>query len=158
MKLNLNDSKPLQYISYFILFLISQCLSMWGQYITLPYKNLTYWQSISMAIPYGWADWFFLTFAIDIGHKYKLVSPTQDIFLLIILQFILILLINNFYLKQKIYRSDIIAFGLLLIGYFISFFKIASKLINIPIYKESKKKSKRIKHLMTYKNIDKQNT
>jgi hypothetical protein len=36
-------------------------------------------------------------------------------------------------LKQKVYRSDIIAFGILLIGYFISFFHLVSKAFNIPI-------------------------
>jgi hypothetical protein len=55
-----------------------------------------------------------------------LATPTQDTFLLIILQFTLVLLINQFYLKQKIYRSDIIAFLILLVGYFVSFFHLLS--------------------------------
>jgi hypothetical protein len=124
--LDLNTSKPLQYFVYLSLFVIGQSLSMWGQYVTLPYKNLTYFQGLRMAIPFAWADWFFMTFAIDIGHKYKLASPTQDTFLLIILQFTLVLLINQFYLKQKIYRSDIIAFLILMVGYFVSFFHLLS--------------------------------
>ena len=123
---DLNTSKPLQYFVYLSLFVIGQSLSMWGQYVTLPYKNLTYFQGLRMAIPFAWADWFFMTFAIDIGHKYKLATPTQDTFLLIILQFTLVLLINQFYLKQKIYRSDIIAFLILLVGYFVSFFHLLS--------------------------------
>jgi len=133
MNLDFYTSKPLQYIVYLLLFITGQSLSMWGQYVTLPFKNLTYWQAFSMAIPFAWADWFFMTFAIDIGNRYKLVTPTQDTFLLIILQFSLVLLINQFYLKQKVYRSDIIAFGILLIGYFISFFHLVSKAFNIPI-------------------------
>jgi hypothetical protein len=123
---DLNTSKPLQYFVYLSLFVIGQSLSMWGQYVTLPYKNLTYFQGLRMAIPFAWADWFFMTFAIDIGHRYKLATPTQDTFLLIILQFILVLLINQFYLKQKIYRSDIIAFLILLVGYFVSFYHLLS--------------------------------
>ena len=123
---DLNTSKPLQYFVYLLLFVIGQSLSMWGQYVTLPYKNLTYFQGLRMAIPFAWADWFFMTFAIDIGHKYKLATPTQDTFLLIILQFTLVLLINQFYLKQKIYRSDIIAFLILLVGYFVSFYHLLS--------------------------------
>ena len=123
---DLNTSKPLQYFVYLSLFVIGQSLSMWGQYVTLPYKNLTYFQGLRMAIPFAWADWFFMTFAIDIGHKYKLATPTQDTFLLIILQFTLVLLINQFYLKQKIYRSDIIAFLILMVGYFVSFFHLLS--------------------------------
>ena len=133
MNLDFNTSKPLQYLVYLLLFITGQSLSMWGQYVTLPFKNLTYWQAFSMAIPFAWADWFFMTFAVDVGHRYKLVTPTQDTFLLIILQFSLVLLINQFYLKQKVYRSDIIAFGILLIGYFISFFHLVSKAFNIPI-------------------------
>lgn len=133
MNIDFNTSKPLQYLVYLVLFITGQSLSMWGQYVTLPFKNLTYWQAFSMAIPFAWADWFFMTFAVDIGHRYKLVTPTQDTFLLIILQFSLVLLINQFYLKQKVYRSDIIAFGILLIGYFISFFHLVSKAFNIPI-------------------------
>jgi hypothetical protein len=123
---DLNTSKPLQYFVYLSLFVIGQSLSMWGQYVTLPYKNLTYFQGLRMAIPFAWADWFFMTFAIDIGHRYKLATPTQDTFLLIILQFTLVLLINQFYLKQKIYRSDIIAFLILLVGYFVSFYHLLS--------------------------------
>ena len=123
---DLNTSKPLQYITYLVLFIVGQSLSMWGQYVTLPYKHLTYFQGLKMALPFAWADWFFMTFAIDIGHKYKLATPTQDTFLLIILQFTLVLLINQFYLKQKIYRSDIIAFLILLVGYFVSFFHLLS--------------------------------
>jgi hypothetical protein len=143
----LETSKPVQYIVYLLLFITGQSLSMWGQYVTLPFKNLTYWQAFSMAIPFAWADWFFMTFAIDIGHKYELVTPTQDTFLLIILQFTLVLLINQFYLKQKVYRSDIIAFGILLIGYFISFFSLVSKALDLPIEKkkEPMKGSKKLK-------------
>jgi hypothetical protein len=138
MNFDFNTSKPLQYIAYLLLFITGQSLSMWGQYVTLPFKNLTYWQAFSMAIPFAWADWFFMTFAIDIGHKYKLATPTQDTFLLIILQFSLVLIINQFYLKQKVYRSDIIAFFILLVGYFISFFHLVSRMLNLPVPKEHK--------------------
>ena len=151
MNFNINTSKPLQYVVYLLLFIIGQSLSMWGQYVTLPFKNLSYWQAFSMAIPFAWADWFFMTFAIDIGNRYELVTPTQDTFLLIILQFSLVLLINRFYLKQKVYKSDIYAFLILLVGYFVSFLHLVSKLFNIPIHKDpsstsnKKKQSKKIK-------------
>lgn len=127
---DLNTSKPLQYFVYLLLFVIGQSLSMWGQYVTLPYKNLTYFQGLRMAIPFAWADWFFMTFAVDIGHRYNLVTPTQDTFLLIITQFVLVLIINEFYLKKKIYRSDIIAFFVLMTGYMISFLHIISGFMN----------------------------
>ena len=136
MDLNFSTSKPLQYISYLLLFITAQSFSMWGQYVTLPYKSLTYWQGFTMAIKYAWIDWFFMTFAVDIGHRYNLVTPTQDTFLLIILQFTLVLLINQFYLKQKVYRSDIVAFAILLVGYVISFFNVVSKMLGIPVPKK----------------------
>jgi len=131
--MNINNSKTFYYILYFTLFVVGQSLSMWGQYVTLPYKNLTYWQGLTMAIPYAWIDWIFMTFAIDIGHTQELVTPTQDTFLLIVVQFSLLLLINRFYLKQEIYRSDIIAFFIIIAGYICSFFHIVSKIFNIPI-------------------------
>ena len=133
MILDFYNSKSLQYTTYLVLFIVAQSFSMVGQYISLPYKNLTYYQSLTMCLPFAWINWFIMTFAIDIGHTYKLVSPTQNIFLLIILQFILILIINQVYLKQKIYKSDIVAFIILLVGYFISFFHLFSKLFNFVI-------------------------
>ena len=68
-----------------------------------------------------------------IGDKYELVTPTQDTFLLIIIQFGLILLINKFYLKQQTSRSDIIAFFIILFGFFVSFSHLISKMFNIPV-------------------------
>ena len=142
---DLNTSKPLQYITYLVLFIVGQSLSMWGQYVTLPYKHLTYFQGLKMALPFAWADWFFMTFAIDIGHKYELVTPTQNTFLLIILQFTLVLIINQFYLKQKIYRSDIIAFLILLFAYCISFFSLFSYAIGRKVENKVEKKDKKDK-------------
>jgi hypothetical protein len=86
-----------------------------------------------MAIPFAWLDWFVMIFVIMIGDKYNLVTPTQDTFLLIILQFCLILIINRFYLKQTINRSDIIAFFIILAGFVVSFLHIVSKVFNITI-------------------------
>jgi hypothetical protein len=97
---------------------------MWGAYVTLPLTNLSMWQAFKMAIPFAWADWFVMTFAIDLSTKYNLFTPTQDTFLLIIVQFILLLLINHYYLKKKIYISDYIAFSIIITGYMISVTKV----------------------------------
>jgi len=121
------------YILFLSLFILAQSLSMWGQFVTLPYKNLTMWEAYKMAIPFAWLDWLVMTFTVMVGDKYKLVTPTQDTFLLIIIQFCLILLINQFYLKQKVTRSDIIAFFIILLGFFVSFLHLVSKLFNLPI-------------------------
>ena len=120
------DSKIAMYIIYYILFAIGQAFSMWGQYVTLPFANLNYWQAFSMAIPFAWIDWIFLTFAIVIGNKYDLVSPTQDTFLLIVLQFSYLLVINKYYLKKHINNSDIYAFLIILFGYAISLFHLVT--------------------------------
>jgi hypothetical protein len=49
------------------------------------------------------------------------------------MQFSSVLTINKYYLKKNIYISDIIAFFIVLLGFFVSFFHIASKALNIPI-------------------------
>jgi hypothetical protein len=126
-------SKLPYYALFLLLFIISNSLSVWGSYVTLPFKNLGMWEAYKMAIPFAWLDWVFLTGAIMVGDKYDLVTPTQDTFLLIIVQFSLVLLVNHFYLKQKISRSDIIAFFIVVGGFIVSFLNIVSKLFNIPI-------------------------
>lgn len=133
------DSKTVYYVLYYILFAIGQALSMWGQYVTLPYTNLTYWQAFSMAIPFAWSNWLFTTFAIDIGHTHDIASPTQDTFLLIVLQFTYLLIINRFYLKKKITKSDIFAFFIILVGYAVSMFHLVTKAIGAKVPKTSKK-------------------
>lgn len=128
------DYSKLPYYALFLfLFVVAQSLSMWGQYVTLPYKSLSMWEAYKMAIPFAWLDWVVMTFTVMVGHEYDLVTPTQDTFLLIIIQFCLILIINQYYLKQKVYKSDIIAFFIILIGFFVSFLHLVSKAFNIPI-------------------------
>lgn len=124
----------MHYIMYAILFITGQSAAMWGLFSTLHYKTLTMWQAYKMAIPFAWLDWIFMTLAINVGDKYDLVSPTQDIFVLIIVQFTLILIINKYYLKQDVFRSDIIAFFIILVGFCVSFFHIVSKIMGRPIH------------------------
>lgn len=128
-------SKLPYYILFLFLFIIAQSFSMWGQYVTLPYKDLSMWEAYKMAIPFAWLDWIVMTLTVMVGDKYDLVTPTQDTFLLIIIQFCLILIINYIYLKQKLSISDIIAFFIILLGFFVSFLHIISKIFGIPIPK-----------------------
>ena len=137
--MRLDDSKLVYYVLYYILFATGQALSMWGQYVTLPYTNLTYWQAFSKAIPFAWSNWLFTTFAIDIGHTHDIASPTQDTFLLIVLQFTYLLIINRFYLKKKITNSDLYAFFIILIGYAVSLFQLVSKALGKKVPKINKK-------------------
>ena len=117
------------YAQYLALFITSQLISMWGQFFTLKFPNMSMFESFTKAIPFAWADWFFMSWAVDIGDKYNLVTPTQDTFLLIISQFTLILIINKFYLKQPVTRSDFIAFALIIFAYFVSVERIVSNKI-----------------------------
>ena len=134
MDFSMMDFSKLPYYALFLfLFIVAQSLSMWGQYVTLPYKSLSMWEAYKMAIPFAWLDWVVMTLTVMVGHKYDLVTPTQDTFLLIIIQFCLILLINQYYLKENVYRSDIAAFFIILIGFFVSFLHLVSKAFNIPI-------------------------
>jgi hypothetical protein len=132
-------NKILLYVQFLASFIIAQSVSMWGQYYTLKYPDISMFKAFFMAIPFAWLDWFFMTIAIDLGHKHKLVTETQDTFLLIITQFTVILLINYFFLKQKLSRSDIVAFGVILIAFAISFLNLVSKAAGIPVPKKVKK-------------------
>jgi hypothetical protein len=136
-------TKIYYYIIYFVTFIISQSLSIWGQYFTLKFKNLTNWEALKMALPFAWVDWVFLTYAIDIGNRYNLVTPTQNIFLLIIVQFTLVLLVNHYYLKQKVYFSEIVAFFIIIVAYGISLFNLVSKILNIPVPKNPNKEEEK---------------
>ena len=134
-------SKLPYYVLFLCLFILAQSLSMWGQFVTLPYKNLSMWEAYKMAIPFAWLDWLVMTFAVMVGDTYDLVTPTQDTFTLIIVQFCLVLIINHFYLKQKTTRSDIIAFFIILLGFFVSFLHLISDLFGIPISEHPKSKN-----------------
>ena len=106
---------------------------MWGQFVTLKYPNMGMFAAYKMAIPFAWLDWLFMSMAIKIGDQYKLVTPTQDTFTLIMIQFAAILIINHFYLQQPLFRSDIIAFFIILFGFAVSFNNMLSKALNRPV-------------------------
>lgn len=135
MDYSLITEKIPYYILFLFLFILAQSFSMWGQYVTLPYKNLSMWEAYKMAIPFAWLDWIVMTFTVMVGDKFNLVTPTHDTLLLIIIQFSLVLLINEFYLKKQVTRSDIIAFFIILFGFMVSFLHLTSKFFNIEIPK-----------------------
>jgi hypothetical protein len=121
------------YILFLILFTISITLSSWGQYVTLPFKDLSMWQAYKMAIPFVWIEWIIVTYAISFQDKYNLFTPTHIILLLMVIQFITVLIINKFYFKNNTYISDIVGFIIILLGFLISFFNLFSKALNLPI-------------------------
>ena len=135
-------NKILLYIQFLASFIIAQSFSIWGQFYTLKYPNLSMIKAFFMAIPFAWIDWFFMTIAIGLAHKYKLATETQDTFLLIITQFTVVLIMNHYYLKQKLSRSDIIAFFIILLAFAVSFLNLISKAAGIPVPKKDTKKQR----------------
>jgi uncharacterized membrane protein (DUF373 family) len=132
-------NKILLYVQFLASFIIAECISMWGMFYTLKFPNLSTIKALGMALPFAWLDWFFMTIAIDLGHKHKLVTETQDIFLLIITQFAVILVMNKFYLKQPLTVSDMVAFGIILVAFAISYMNLISKAFGLPIPKKKEK-------------------
>lgn len=124
---------PLNYLLWLLAFICAQASSMWGQFVTLKFPNMGMFAAYKMAIPFAWLDWLFMSVAVNIGDKYKLVTPTQDTFTLITLQFTAILIINHFYLHQPLFRSDIIAFFMILFGFAVSFNNMLSKVLGRPV-------------------------
>ena len=124
---------PLNYLLWLLSFICAQAASMWGQFFTLKFPNMGMFAAYRMAIPFAWLDWLFMSMAVNIGDKYKLVTPTQDTFTLITLQFTAILIINHFYLHQPLFRSDIVAFFMILFGFAVSFNNMLSKAMGRPV-------------------------
>jgi hypothetical protein len=115
---------------YFALLVISQILSVYCAFVSLPYPNLSYWDSYQMVIPYSWGSWVFMTKAIEISNKYHIFDRNKMFFLLIITQFVIVLLFNQFYLKKAIKRSEVIGFLVLLMGFVFAQFKLFSWIAN----------------------------
>lgn len=128
-----SGKNPLNYFLWLVAFICAQASSMWGQFVTLKFPNMGMFAAYKMAIPFAWLDWLFMSIAVNIGDKYKLVTPTQDTFTLITLQFTAILIINHFYLHQPLFRSDIVAFFLILFGFAVSFNNMLSKALGRPV-------------------------
>jgi len=137
--------KAAHYGAFLLMFIFAQASSMWGQYFTLKFPNMGMVEAFLRAIPFAWLDWFFMSLAVFIGDRYKLVTPTQDTFLLIIIQFISILVINAFWLKQSLTKSDIACFFIILLGFYISFTQAVSKSRGIPLRKDDEKKDEDVK-------------
>ena len=137
--------KAAHYGAFLLMFIFAQASSMWGQYFTLKFPNMGMVEAFLRAIPFAWLDWFFMSLAVFIGDRYKLVTPTKDTFLLIIIQFISILVINALWLKQSLTKSDIACFFIILLGFYISFTQAVSKIMGIPLRKDDEKKDEDVK-------------
>lgn len=140
-------SKLTYFLQFFGFLLVAQCLSITGQFITLPYKNLTMWQAYTMALPFAWLDWMFLPVAIHIATKHELFGPNHFIFLTILIQFTLTLIVNRFYMNKKTTNSDLLGFIFIFMGFVVSYFYLLSKSMGwkIPEMDDKKKKGKKNK-------------
>ena len=127
------QSTIVHYALFLLLFVMATSISTWGMYFTLKFPNMSTVEAFKKAIPFAWVDWLFQSAAVYVGDRYQLVTPTQDTLLLIIVQFTVLLVMNHFYLKQKVTRSDIACFFIILLGFYISFSHTASKLLGHPV-------------------------
>ena len=111
---------------FFLLFVVSQILSVLAVFVTLPYPKLTLWESYKMAVPFSWLAWIPLTYALSINT----LGANQTIFLLIVIQFAVIVAANYFYLGKTVSTSEVVAFALLVVAYWISNDGVISSRIN----------------------------
>lgn len=132
-----------KYLAFLSMFILAQASSMWGQFFTLKYPNMGMVEAFLRAIPFAWLDWAFMSVAVFLGDRYKLVTPTQDTLLLIIIQFCSILVINAFWLKQPISKSDIACFFIILLGFYVSFTHAVSKALGVKVPKKKDSKDKK---------------
>lgn len=123
--------KYLYTLLYLSLFFIAQVSSMWGQFFILNYKNITMWESYTIAMPFAWIAWLIMTYVVYIGNIYVKVPPQFNMMLLIFFQYFIINVINDKYLKQPSGRSDIICFIIILFAYVSSYYGIVSKILKI---------------------------
>jgi len=124
---------PLIYITWFTLFVCATGTSVWGQYVTLKFPNLGMIGSYKMAMPFVWITWIFMSIAIHLSHTYTIVSPTQTILLVTVLQFAFLLMTNHFYLHQPLFVSDIFAFFIIIFAFYVSYENLLSKALNRPV-------------------------
>ena len=124
-------------VLFLFLFLVATAISITGQYIYLKFPHLNLLQSYSLALPFAWIDWIFMTKAIEVSDKNKLFTPTQDTFLLVTTQFVFVLIYNALVFKNKVTRSDLLAFLLILGAFYLSYNHVISKALGLP-YTEKK--------------------
>ena len=131
---NHTDAKHAQasiktYAKFMALWLTAITISITGMYAHLKFPKASMMKVLAIALPFCWVDWYFMTWAIQLQHKHRLFTPTQDTMLLIASQFTVLLILNHVYLKQKVSRSDLIALPIILFGMYVSGSQLISKLL-----------------------------
>jgi len=134
----------IQYVKFFLPWMIATTVAIIGMYAHLKYPKESMWSALAMALPFAWVDWFFMTIAMDVNNKYKILTPTQDTMFLIITQYTLLLILNHVYLKQKVTLSDLIAWPIMLFGFAVSSFHVISNILGkkAPLSKSKRRRNK----------------
>ncbi len=118
-------------IIYFITFIVSQIFNIVGKFVSLKYPELSFLKTFIYSAPFVMIAFLMSTYAIYIGDKYNIATPIQDIYMLIINQFIFITLLSVVWLNKKINRSDIITFFIILLGFYVSYSEIVSEKLGL---------------------------
>ena len=134
------------YMKFFSLFLLASTISIIGMYAQLKFPKAGIFKITGIALIFCVVNWYFMTWAVEIRTDKNLLTPTQVTMFLIIVQWTLLLILNHFYLKQKVTRSDFIAFPILLFAFGISGGHLVSKLLGRPIPSNKPKKERKGKH------------
>jgi hypothetical protein len=113
----------LYWISIIILFL-GQIFNVIGSFISVPYPNITYWDSYFMSLPYIIIQRLFTNFAIYYIDKYEFFTNNQIIMMILLMQFLITLIINQFYLNNTNTLSSYIGIAIIIFAYYISNFSI----------------------------------
>lgn len=119
------------FIVYITIFLISQLFNIIGKFFALKYYDSSFFSLYIHALPYVLFAYLLSTIAIYIGDKYKLVTPVQDTFMLIISQFIFIILLSVYWLNKKITKSDVATFFIILLAFYVSYSEIVSEWLGL---------------------------
>lgn len=107
-----------------ILVFFGQGFNVLGSFISVPYDKITFLQAYTMAIPYIIVQRIFVSSAIYINHENSFMTNNQIVFFMLCVQFLFTLIVNAFYLKRTLYRSDYVAMCLFLFAYYLSYFGI----------------------------------
>ena len=124
-------TKDLLYWLSLIMLLIGQIFSVVGSFISVPYENITFWESYKMSFPYILIQRILGNIAIYYIDKYKFFTNNQMVMMILLMQFIITLIINKIYLHNTDTYSDYIGVIIIMVAYYISGFSIITKIISL---------------------------
>ncbi len=127
------------WVKFMTVWITGSIISVTGMYAHLKFPKAGLLKVLAIALPFCWVDWYFTTWAIQIQHQHKLLTPTQDTMLLIAVQFSILLVLNRLYLKQPVTRSDLVALPIILAGMYISGKHVISHALGWKVPKKGKK-------------------